>query len=187
MIRIASFAAALILAASPAFSHDTMETHDCDGAAVHAVSTEAHTHHHTESAGEATAGAIVVSDFWTRATLPNQKVGGGYMVITNNGEEEDRLVSISSPASGEVEVHEMSMENDIMRMRPLEGGIVIPAGETVELAPGGYHLMFQELEEGFVEGETVAVTLTFEKAGDVTLELPVLAPGSTGAKDHSQH
>lgn len=184
MIRIASFAATLILAASPAFAHDA---HDCGSAAVHTVSAESHAGHQGQHAREAAAGDIVVADFWTRATLPNQKVGGGYMVITNNGEEEDRLVSISSPASGEVEVHEMSMENDIMRMRPLEGGIVIPAGETVELAPGGYHLMFQELEEGFVEGETVAVTLTFEKAGEVTLELPVLAPGSTGAEDHSQH
>jgi uncharacterized protein YcnI/copper(I)-binding protein len=140
------------------------------------------------AAGEAAAGDIVVSDFWARATLPNQKVGGGYMVITNNGAEDDRLVSMASPVSGEVEVHEMSMENDIMRMRPLEEGIAIPAGETVELAPGGLHVMFQELEGGFVEGETVPVTLTFEKAGEVTLELPVLAAGSTGgADDHGNH
>jgi copper(I)-binding protein len=187
MTRIASFAATLILAASAtthAFSHDA---HDCDRTAVHRVSTETHAGHQAESSSEATAGDIVVTDFWARATLPNQKVGGGYMAITNNGETDDRLVSMTSPVSGEVEVHEMSMENDIMRMRPLEDGILIPAGETVELAPGGLHLMFQELEEGFVQGETVAVTLTFERAGDVTIELPVLAPGATGTDGHGHH
>lgn len=132
----------------------------------------------------ATLGELVISDYWSRATLPNQKVGGGYLAIENRGSEDDRLVSVSSPVTDRAEIHAMEMNGDVMTMRRLDDGLAIPAGETVELAPGGLHLMLQELQEGLVEGETVEVTLGFEKAGEVTLTLPILA---IGAEDSDQN
>ncbi|UJW84827.1 copper chaperone PCu(A)C [Devosia sp. SL43] len=119
-------------------------------------------------------GAINISLPFTRATLPNAPVGGGFLTIENEGPEADRLISASSPASDVVQIHEMAMEGDVMKMRQLADGLELPAGETVVLAPGGYHLMFMGLKRAFVEGETVPVTLVFEKAGTVELALPVL-------------
>lgn len=139
----------------------------------------------TESAVD--VGDLIISGFWTRATLPGQKVGGGYMSIENTGSENDRLISLASPATDRVEVHEMSVENDIMTMRKVDGGLDIPAGERVTLAPGGYHLMFQDLREGFVEGESIELTLGFDKAGAVTLDLPVRPAGSRDAGGHDHH
>ncbi|WP_274426994.1 copper chaperone PCu(A)C [Chelativorans sp. YIM 93263] len=129
--------------------------------------------------GEAGSGSLHISDPWARAMLPGQPTGGAYMTIRNDGEEADRLISVSSPAAGKVEIHTMTMQDDVMIMRPLEDGLEIPAGESVALEPGGFHLMFMQVEEPFAEGETVPVTLEFEKAGAVSLDLPVL-PASTG-------
>ena len=120
-----------------------------------------------------TAGDLELTAGFTRAMLPGQPVGGGFVTITNKGGEEDRLVSATSPEAGEVQMHEMAMEGDVMKMRQLNDGIVIPAGETVELKPGGLHLMFYKVSEPFKEGATVNVTLTFEKAGAVDLVLPI--------------
>ena len=120
-----------------------------------------------------TAGDLELTAGVTRAMLPGQPVGGGFVTITNKGGEEDRLVSATSPEAGEVQMHEMAMEGDVMKMRQLNDGIVIPAGETVELKPGGLHLMFYKVSEPFKEGATVNVTLTFEKAGAVDLVLPI--------------
>lgn len=118
-------------------------------------------------------GPINISMPFTRATLPNAPVGGGFLTIENTGTEADRLVSASSPVAAETQIHEMAMEGDVMKMRQLPDGLDIPAGETVVLAPGGFHLMFMGLKQPLVEGETVVVTLTFEKAGSVELLLPV--------------
>lgn len=132
-----------------------------------------------------TLGDIELSAPFARATLPNQPVAGGFLTITNGGDSDDTLIAASSDAAGRVEVHEMSMQGDVMKMRELESGLPIPAGETVTLEPGGYHIMFMDLAAPLVEGEEAKVTLTFEKAGDVTLTMPVLArDGDAHAHGH---
>ena len=126
-------------------------------------------------------GAINISLPFTRATLPNAPVGGGFFTIENEGPEADRLISASSPAADVVQIHEMAMEGDVMKMRPLSEGLELPAGQTVVLSPGGFHLMFMGLKQAFVEGQTVPVTLVFEKAGTVELALPVLDAAADAA------
>ncbi len=119
------------------------------------------------------AGDLELTGMWARAMLPGQPAGGGFVTIRNTGTEDDRLLSVSTDAAGMAQVHEMAIVDGIMKMRHLADGLVIPAGETVELKPGGYHLMFMKVTEPFREGATVKVTLTFQKAGTVELELPV--------------
>lgn len=181
MIRSATYAVLAALALfslSPALAHDD---HEHDG--------HDHEHHDHDAAshGAVTVGDLTISGGFTRATLPNAPVGGGYLTITNNGDEADRLIAAASPFSPDVQIHEMAVVDDIMEMREIEGGLEIPAGETVSLAPGGLHLMFMHLAEPFVEGETVPVTLTFEEAGEVEIELTVGAFGASGHDGHAGH
>ena len=131
-----------------------------------------------------TVGDLTLSGAFTRATLPNAPVGGGYVTITNNGAEADRLVAAESPFSPDVQVHQMAVVNDVMQMSELPDGLEIPAGESVTLAPGGLHLMFMNIAKPFVEDETVPVTLTFEKAGTVEIELAVEAFGASAHEGH---
>src|SRR4051812_33252660 len=91
---------------------------------------------------------------WARATVPGAAVGGGYLVIRNNGAAGDRLVGVSSPVSSRVEIHEMAMEKDIMRMRQVKG-VDVPAKKAVEFKPGGFHLMFIELKAPLKQGDKV--------------------------------
>lgn len=130
------------------------------------------------SGGAVSVGDIEVSGAFTRATLPKAPVGGGYLTITNRGDSDDRLVAASSPAAERVELHEMRMEGEVMKMAEREEGVELPAGEVVALAPGGLHIMFIGLAAPFVEGESVPVTLQFEKAGAVDVDLQV---GPVGA------
>ena len=126
-------------------------------------------------------GTLEIHHPASKATLPGQPVGGGFMSITNRGEQADRLVSISAPeVSDDVQLHEMAVENDIMKMRQLPDGIEIPAGATVEMKSGGTHVMFMRIKHPFKEGETFKATLTFEKAGplDVTFKIEAAKPGS---------
>lgn len=129
---------------------------------------------------EQAVGDLVLSDASARATLPGAPVGAGYLSIRNTGTTPDRLVSAASPLSGAVQIHQMRMEGDMMKMEELEGGLAILPGETVMLAPGGLHLMFLGLTGPFSEGASVPVTLRFERAGAVEVELPV-APIAHGA------
>ncbi|MGV8855903.1 MAG: copper chaperone PCu(A)C [Devosia sp.] len=126
-------------------------------------------------------GPLNISVPFARATLPNAPVGGAFFTIENTGTEPDRLISASSPAAGDVQIHEMAMQGDVMKMRELPDGLEIPAGQTVALTPGGFHLMFMGLKQAFVEGETVPVTLVFEKAGTVDLALPVMGIAADAA------
>ncbi|PDT18100.1 hypothetical protein CO670_04715 [Rhizobium sp. J15] len=128
------------------------------------------------AAGEAVkAGDLEISGAFAKAMLPGQPVGGGFFTVKNDGKTDDRLLSISSPVAGEVQIHEMVTKDNVMRMRQLKDGIAIAAGETVKLEPGNLHLMFQKVKTPFKQGDTVPVTLTFEKAGKIDLVLQVLS------------
>lgn len=122
-------------------------------------------------------GDLVVTAPWIRATPKGAPVAGGYLKITNNGTEADRLVGGSLVGAARFEVHEMSMDNGIMKMRPVANGLEIKPGETVELKPGGYHIMFMEPKEQFRQGQTVKGTLQFAKAGKVEITYQVGAMG----------
>ena len=133
-------------------------------------------------------GNLTIGAPWSRTTPNGAKVAGGYLSITNTGTEPDRLVSVASDASAKVEVHEMSMTNGVMQMRPLGEGLTIKPGETVELKPGGYHVMFLDIAKPFKQGDAIKATLQFEKAGkvDVVFDVGALgaaAPGG-GAMEH---
>ena len=140
-------------------------------------------------------GDLVIDHPVARATLPNAPVSAGYMTVINNGTEADTLVSATVDFAGQVEFHEMAMEGDVMKMREITGGIVIPAGESVKLMPGGLHVMFMGLNTPLSAGETHTATLTFEKAGtiDVTLNVETLEQiragmgGDAMQMDHSGH
>jgi len=131
---------------------------------------------------EAPAAGVTVQDAWAAPTPGGVTVSAGYLTIANTGAEADALIGASSPRAGRVEIHEMAMDGDVMRMRPVER-LEAPAGGSVALAPGGTHLMFFDVTAPFAEGESVAVTLTFEHAGEVAVELPV----RRGAASHESH
>jgi len=120
--------------------------------------------------------AIKIEHAYTRATMPGQQVAGGFMKIENKGGPSDQLLSASSPVAGEVQLHEMSMEGNVMKMRQVKD-IAVPAGGAVELKPGGLHLMFVNIKAPFSTGETVPVKLTFAKAGEVEVKMPVNVMG----------
>jgi copper(I)-binding protein len=151
MNRILATALALALSASATFSHDFK------------------------------AGTLEVHHPASKATLPGQPVGGGFMTITNTGTDADRLVSITAPdVSDDVQIHEMAVENDVMKMRQLPDGIEIPAGAKLELKSGGLHIMFMRIKHPFKEGEKFKATLNFEKAGtlDVDFKIESAKPGA---------
>ncbi len=129
-------------------------------------------------ASEYTLGTLRIDDPWARATPATAKAGGGYLVIRNTGATADRLVSARSPAADKAEVHEMKMEGSVMRMRELDHGLDIPAGGTVTLAPGGLHVMLMGLKAPLKLGTKVPLTLVFEKAGSIDVELDVESMGA---------
>jgi len=131
------------------------------------------------------AGSLVIEAPWARATPAGARVGGGYLKITNTGQQPDRLIGGSLLVAAEVEVHEMTMRDGIMKMRKLDG-LEIKPGQSVELKPGGYHLMFMGLREGLKEKQTVKGTLMFEKAGSVEVEYRV-APIGAQSGGHAHH
>ncbi|RWC39826.1 copper chaperone PCu(A)C [Mesorhizobium sp.] len=135
-------------------------------------------------AHEFKVGDLKIVHPWSRATPPGAKVAGGYFTVTNTGSSPDRLLSISSEISAKAELHEMGVKDGVMTMRPVSGGLKIPAGGKVALAPGGYHLMFVGLKQQPKQGETFPATLTFEKAGTVTVDFAVEGIGETGGMDN---
>lgn len=129
-------------------------------------------------------GSLLIEAPWLRATPSGAKVAGGYLKITNTGSAPDRLVGGSLPIAGQVEVHEMSMVDNVMKMRRLDG-LEIKPGATIELKPGGFHLMFMELKDGLKAGQTIKGTLVFEKAGTVEVEY-LVAPIGAATRDAKQ-
>lgn len=149
-------------------------------------------HDHGSGHGDAAAASVKTGDLeltgaFSKAMLPGQPVGGGFVTIANSGSADDKLVSATSDVAGRVELHEMAMQGEVMKMRKLDDGIAVPAGQTVELKPGGLHFMFFEVKKPFAEGDKVPVTLTFEKAGkvDITLSVQSAKPGE--ASEHKHH
>ena len=135
----------------------------------------------TAQARDYKVGSIDVVDPWSRATPKGASVAAGYMKITNNGTSADRLISGSSDIAPTFEIHEMSMDNGVAKMRPVKGGLEIKPGETVELKPGSFHLMFTDLKQPLAKGEHVKGTLVFAKAGTIDVEFGVQPVGGADA------
>lgn len=127
----------------------------------------------------AQTGTVHVSNAWTRATPPGATVGGAYLTLQSAAD--DRLVGASSPVASKVQIHEMTMDGNVMRMREVAGGLKLPAGQAVTLAPGGYHIMLVGLHAPLKKGETVRLHLTFAHAAPVDVEVPVAALGARSA------
>ena len=137
------------------------------------------------TAHEFKLGDLEIKHPWSRATLPGAKVATGYLIVKNNGATPDRLVSITAEIAGKAEIHEMSVTDGVMSMRPLKDGLEIPASGEVKLEPGSYHIMFMDLKAPAVEGVKFKGTLAFEKAGTVAVEFAV--DKAAGGEDHSSH
>ena len=129
-------------------------------------------------AEDVTVGSLKISTAWARATPKGASIGGGYMKITNSGAAPDRLVGGSIDAANRFEVHEMSMDNGVMKMRPVSTGLEIKPGQTVELKPGGYHVMFVGLKQQLKQGDHFNAQLMFEKAGKVDVDFAVEGIGA---------
>lgn len=172
MSRLISVAFGLLALAGVASAEGTGHSHsDGDAAAMQGESYQ--------------LGALTLVAPFARATLPNAPVAGGFVTVTNTGTEDDLLIGAASEAAGHMEVHEMVMDGEVMKMRELVDGLPIPAGQTVELKPGGFHIMFMDLKHPLVEGETVDVTLTFERAGEI--EIPLVIAARDAKAGHGNH
>jgi copper(I)-binding protein len=137
-------------------------------------------------AAEFHVGSLDISAPYSRATPQGASIAAGYLIIKNTGQTADRLIGGSSDAAAKLEVHEMSMDNGVMRMRPVQGGLEIKPGETVELKPQGLHIMFVGLKKPLKQGDHVKATLVFEKAGKVDVDFDVTGMGgpAPGTKGH---
>jgi copper(I)-binding protein len=133
------------------------------------------------SAEDYTIGTIRIENPWARATPKGADVAGAYMIISNKGTASDRLIGGSTPVAGRLEFHRMLMEQGVMKMRPVQGGLEIKAGQTVEFKPGSFHVMLMGLKQPLEKDQRVKATLEFEKAGKVDIEYSVEAVGATGA------
>ena len=130
-------------------------------------------------------GALDIGHPWTRATPAGADVAGGFLTIDNSGSTPDRLLSVTVAGVAHCQIHEMSMANGTMKMRPLEGGLEIPAKSSVELKPGAFHIMMMGLKAPFTAGTKIPGTLTFEKAGTIDVEFKVEEIGATPAPMHN--
>ncbi len=166
IMRAASAVLFVATLALPVAAHENHGMHDADAAVM--------------------LGDLEITAAFARATLPGAPVGGGFVTITNNGTEDDTLVSATSDFSDNVQLHNMSVVEGVMKMHEMKEGIPVPAGETVTLAPGGLHIMFMQIKEPLVEGTMAKVTLTFEKAGTTEVMLNVRGIGAKAdeAMDH---
>lgn len=133
-------------------------------------------------AGSQRVGDLRIDDPWARATPPGASVSGGFLVIRNLGDRDDRLLSVTSSAVARVEMHTMRNEDGVMKMRPLRSGIAIPAGAEATLRPGGDHLMWIEPRQPFAGGDVVVAHLHFERTGDVEVAFRVRGAGAGADK-----
>lgn len=131
------------------------------------------------SAHEYTAGSLTVSHPWSRATPGGATVGAAFFEITSAAKEDDKLLAAATPAAGKVEIHTHEHADGVMRMRKIDN-LPVPAGASVKLAPAGYHIMLFDLKKPLIEGELLPLTLTFEKAGAVTIDASIESVGAKG-------
>lgn len=131
---------------------------------------------------------IKITHPWTRATPDGARVAGGFMKVTNTGPQADRLIGGTFVAAKRVEIHEMTMEGSVMKMRELARGLEIKPGETVELKPGGFHIMFMDLTAPIKQGANLKGALVFERAGtiEVTYQIEAMGARSSQGVDHSK-
>ena len=122
--------------------------------------------------------SIQIEQPWSRATPSGAKTGAVYMTIDNKSGTADRLIGASSDVADKTQIHEMKVENGVMQMRQIPGGLQIPANGSVVLKPGGYHVMLIGLKKPLAAGEKLPLTLTFEKAGNISVTVPVQAMGA---------
>ena len=134
------------------------------------------------------AGDLHIGHPWARPTVAGQKSGGAFLKVENRGTAPDKLLSARADIAESTEVHTMTMDGNVMRMRELPE-LPIAAGQTVELKPGGLHLMFMGLKAPLTVGQSVPVTLKFERAGEVTVQVKVEAPAAPAkpADPHAHH
>jgi copper(I)-binding protein len=132
-------------------------------------------------------GDLKIDQPWARATPPGARVAGGYMAITNTGSQPDRLIGGTVLAAKIFELHEMRMEGTTMRMRALEKGLEIRPGARVELKPGGFHVMFLDLQTPLKEGDVVRGTLVFERAGTIEVEYKIESRGAQSGQERGGH
>ena len=130
-------------------------------------------------------GSLVINHPWSRATPKGATVASGYLKITNTATTPDRFVAGSSAAGKRFEIHEMSMDGGVMKMRELKDGIEIAPGATVEFKPGSYPLIFVDIAKPFAKGDKVKASLTFEKAGKIDVEFWVGDMGGTPKGEHT--
>ena len=123
-------------------------------------------------------GPIQITAPWARATPKGASSGAAYMTITNTGTTPDKVSCVSSDASAECQIHTMTMDNGVMQMRPVEGGLEIKPGETVTLKPGGFHMMLVNLKHPLEQGNTIKATLKFDTAGSIDVDYPIAAIGA---------
>ncbi|MEQ8319410.1 MAG: copper chaperone PCu(A)C [Rhodospirillales bacterium] len=129
---------------------------------------------------------IVAEQAWARASAGPAKAGAAYLTLANHGDEADRLVSVKSDLAKRTEIHNHVMDGGVMKMVHVEGGVEVTPGSPTVFQPGGLHVMFMGLNKPFIEGETLPLTLVFEKAGEVEVEFVVQG---VGAKEpaHGMH
>jgi periplasmic copper chaperone A len=138
------------------------------------------------SAHDYTVGTLEIGHPWTRPS--SAKIAGGFLTITNKGPQAERFIGGSLEAAEKIELHETTMEGNVAKMRPVAGGIEIKPGETVELKPGSFHVMFVGLNRPLKSGERIKGTLIFEKAGTVAVEYAVESQAPTSQQSgHHGH
>jgi copper(I)-binding protein len=125
--------------------------------------------------------SIQVENPWARATPSGAKTGAVYMTIDNKSSTADRLTGVSSEVAKKLQIHETKTDKGITKMREISGGLPVPVGGSIVLKPGGYHVMLIDLNKPLKAGETFPLTLVFEKAGEVSITVPVQSMGATGA------
>jgi copper(I)-binding protein len=132
----------------------------------------------TAQAADYDVGRIHITQPWARATPKGASSAAAYLTITNNGATPDRVSCVASDASAKCQIHLMTTEGGVMKMRPVEEGLEIKPGETVTLKPGGLHIMLTGLTHPLAQGGTLKMTLKFEQAGSVDVDYPVVAIGA---------
>jgi periplasmic copper chaperone A len=176
-MRLASLVIALALLSTPAFAHKGVLHDGCP------------------TGQSFNTGLVTVSGAFVRATPPGARAAGAYLTLTNTGNEADTLTSVHSEAASEVSIHSMSIEDGVMKMAPVEGGLSVIPGEVLKLEPMGYHLMLTGMEQPFAEGQCVEMTLDFDKAGPLKVQFNIggmaqdVPPDGTGAAPmgHDMH